>query len=73
VPANGSVVLLGGDGIILVSRDSAKTFTRRKHPENKALIAAVAVESNKILVFGEPGALKIAVSLDPAQSALQNQ
>ena len=73
VLANDSVVLLGGEGIILVSRDSAKAFTRLKHPENKTLIAAVAVGENKILAFGEPGALKARISLNTVKSALQNQ
>ena len=73
VLANGSIVLLGGEGVILISRDSAKAFTRLKHPENKTLIAAVTVGENKILAFGEPGALKARISLNPATSALQSQ
>ena len=67
VLGDGTVVLLGNDGVILTSKDHGKNFRLQKHPENKSLIAAIPVENGKLLTFGEPGAPRFRITFDAKQ------
>lgn len=54
---DGTVVLAGQGGVILVSRDQGKSFSLRTHASGKAMAAVLPAEKGKddLLLFGESG------------------
>ena len=53
--ADGRVVIVGMNGVVLVSDDGADTFTRRRDPAGEALSGAFAFDDGPLVVIGESG------------------
>jgi len=66
VLGDGRVVLVGSDGTILVSADDARTFALRRSDDGKAL-SAVLPANEGLLLFGETGASRLALTAQGAR------
>jgi len=61
--ADGTVILVGHGGIVLVSRDQGKSFSKQQHPDGKALSAALPLADGGLLLLGEMGATRFDLAL----------
>jgi len=60
VTTRGEVLLVGNDGVILVSRDGGKTFSERRARDRKAIAAVLPLGESELLLFGESGLTRFA-------------
>lgn len=59
---DGLVILAGHDGTLLVSRDEGRSFSFRKHPESKAFASVASSRESDLLLFGEGGVSRAALT-----------
>jgi photosystem II stability/assembly factor-like uncharacterized protein len=58
---DGALVLAGGAGTVLVSRDNGIAFTRVPAGTTRAFSRPLAIAPNEVLLLGETGARVVAV------------
>ena len=60
--SNGEIVLVGAGGVVLESKDNARSFTLHRQSNRAALSAAALADNGTLLLFGEKG-------ISPAEDA----
>jgi photosystem II stability/assembly factor-like uncharacterized protein len=63
---DGAVAIVGLAGVVLVSRDGARSFRLLQQADRTGLSAAVAVGDAQLVVVGENGAKLISLDTAPA-------